>query len=51
MKSFNTCGLKQEILKALAEIKFKTPTPIQAKAIPLVHNLTLFQKHIKKYRK
>ena len=34
MKSFNDSGLNQEILKALAEMGFETPTPIQAKAIP-----------------
>ena len=34
MKLFNDSGLNQEILKALAEMGFETPTPIQAKAIP-----------------
>ena len=34
MESFNDSGLNQEILKALAEMGFETPTPIQAKAIP-----------------
>ena len=34
MKSFNDSGLNQEILKALAEMGFETPTPIQAKSIP-----------------
>ena len=34
MKSFNDSGLNQKILKALAEMGFETPTPIQAKAIP-----------------
>ena len=34
MKSFNDSGLNQKILKALTEMGFETPTPIQAKAIP-----------------
>ncbi|MBC8312105.1 MAG: DEAD/DEAH box helicase [Candidatus Marinimicrobia bacterium] len=34
MKSFNDIGLNNEILKALNEMGFETPTPIQAKAIP-----------------
>ncbi len=34
MKSFNEIGLKKEISRALDEMGFITPTPIQAKAIP-----------------
>jgi ATP-dependent RNA helicase RhlE len=34
--SFETFGLRPEILRAVAEKKYITPTPIQEKAIPLV---------------
>ena len=34
MKTFNDIGLNKEILKALGEMGFEKPTPIQAKAIP-----------------
>jgi len=34
--SFETFGLRPEILRAVAEKKYDTPTPIQEKAIPLV---------------
>jgi ATP-dependent RNA helicase RhlE len=34
--SFQTFGLRPEILRAVAEKKYTTPTPIQEKAIPLV---------------
>lgn len=34
--SFDALGLAPELLKALAEFGYTTPTPIQAKAIPLV---------------
>ncbi|MBC7786023.1 MAG: DEAD/DEAH box helicase [Methylophilaceae bacterium] len=34
--SFDTLGLAPQILKALAEFGYTTPTPIQAQAIPLV---------------
>jgi len=36
MKSFNESNLKPEILKAIGELGFETPTPIQEKAIPAV---------------
>jgi len=34
--SFETFGLRPELLRAVAEKKYTTPTPIQVKAIPLV---------------
>ena len=34
--SFDTLGLAPQLLKALAEFGYTTPTPIQAQAIPLV---------------
>ncbi len=34
--SFSNLGLSEPILKALDEIGYSTPTPIQAKAIPVV---------------
>ena len=34
--SFETFGLRPELLRAVAEKKYTIPTPIQAKAIPLV---------------
>ncbi|HEY5226135.1 MAG TPA: DEAD/DEAH box helicase, partial [Methylovirgula sp.] len=36
MTSFNDFGLAEPILRALAEEKYLTPTPIQAQTIPLV---------------
>ena len=36
MTSFNEFGLAEPILRALAEEKYVTPTPIQAQTIPLV---------------
>jgi len=37
--TFQEIGLQKEILKAIADIGFETPTPIQAKAIPhLLHS-------------
>ncbi len=36
MNSFNDLGLSAPILKALADEKYETPTPIQAQAIPHV---------------
>ena len=33
--SFNTLGLAEPLLKAVSETGYTTPTPIQAKAIPL----------------
>ena len=36
MTSFNDFGLAEPILRALAEEKYDTPTPIQAQTIPLV---------------
>ena len=35
MTSFNDFGLAEPILRALAEEDYVTPTPIQARAIPL----------------
>jgi superfamily II DNA/RNA helicase len=35
MKNFNELGLPQPMLHALEKMKFSTPTPIQAQAIPL----------------
>ncbi len=35
-KGFDQFGLSSEILKALADLGYKTPTPIQSKAIPHV---------------
>ena len=34
--SFEAFGLRPEILRAVAEKKYTTPTPIQEKAIPIV---------------
>ena len=34
MDSFNETGLKSEIIAAITDMGFETPTPIQAKAIP-----------------
>jgi len=34
--SFEEFGLRPEILRAVAEKKYTTPTPIQEKAIPIV---------------
>ena len=36
MEAFKKLGVSQEILKALEELKFKTPTEIQEQTIPLV---------------
>lgn len=36
MSTFESLGLKPEILKALASLEFTTPTPIQSQAIPLI---------------
>jgi len=36
MSTFNDFGLNIEILKAIKELGFETPTPIQAKTIPLL---------------
>jgi ATP-dependent RNA helicase DeaD len=38
MSTFNELGLNPEILKALEELTFTTPTPIQEKAIPRLLN-------------
>lgn len=35
MKDFSTLGLPQQLANSLARMKFTTPTPIQAKAIPV----------------
>ena len=34
--SFQTLGLKPELLRAIAENGYETPTPVQARAIPEV---------------
>ncbi len=34
--TFNTLGLRPELLRALADAGYATPTPVQAQAIPLV---------------
>ncbi len=36
MKSFNETGLGPEILKAIGELGFEAPTPIQAQTIPFI---------------
>ena len=36
--SFNELGLKAELLRAVAEQGYDTPTPIQRQAIPAVLN-------------
>ena len=36
MSSFSTTGLEGDILKAIGEMGFETPTPIQEKTIPLL---------------
>ncbi|HEX5211673.1 MAG TPA: DEAD/DEAH box helicase [Pseudolabrys sp.] len=36
MTSFNDFGLVEPVLRALAEEKYETPTPIQAQTVPLV---------------
>jgi ATP-dependent RNA helicase DeaD len=38
MDSFSQSGLKPEILKALGDLGFETPTPIQKKSLPLLLN-------------
>ncbi|MBW7911541.1 MAG: DEAD/DEAH box helicase, partial [Alphaproteobacteria bacterium] len=35
MKDFSSLGLPQQLADSLARMKFSTPTPIQAKAIPV----------------
>ncbi len=35
---FNKFGLSKKILKAISDQDYKTPTPIQDKAIPLILN-------------
>jgi ATP-dependent RNA helicase DeaD len=39
MNSFADFGLKPEILSALKEMGFETPTPIQAQILPMLHEL------------
>jgi len=39
MKSFFESGLKPEILRAIEEMGFETPTPIQAEILPLLDSL------------
>ena len=36
MSTFNDLNLSKQLLKALAEIGFETPTPIQEKAFPII---------------
>lgn len=38
IQSFDSLGLNPEILKALEELNFETPTPIQEQAIPVILN-------------
>ncbi|MFV0346457.1 MAG: DEAD/DEAH box helicase [Bacteroidales bacterium] len=38
MEAFEKLGLSEEILKSIGELGFKTPTPIQEKAIPVIIN-------------
>lgn len=40
MHSFSELGLKDNLLKALNDLGFETPTPIQSKAIPVLINGT-----------
>ncbi len=37
MISFESSGLKPEILRAIAEMGFENPTPVQAETLPLLH--------------
>ena len=37
MITFEESGLKPEILRAIAEMGFETPTPVQAQTLPLLH--------------
>jgi ATP-dependent RNA helicase DeaD len=37
MTSFEESGLRPEILRAIAEMGFTTPTPVQAETLPLLH--------------
>ncbi|HUS01768.1 MAG TPA: DEAD/DEAH box helicase [Chitinophagaceae bacterium] len=36
MNSFEELGLKEELVRAIADLGFETPTPIQQKAIPIL---------------
>ena len=36
MNTFENFGLQKEIQKAIKELGFETPTPIQAETIPLL---------------
>lgn len=36
--SFSTLGLRAELLQAIAELNYTTPTPIQRQAIPMINN-------------
>ena len=36
MNEFEALGLKEELVKAIADLGFETPTPIQQKAIPIL---------------
>ena len=36
MNAFEELGLKEELLRAIADLGFETPTPIQQKAIPIL---------------
>ncbi len=38
MQSFEETGLSAELLKAIAELGFETPTPVQARSIPEILN-------------
>ena len=40
--TFKDIGLRKELIQAIGELGFETPTPIQAKAIPqLINECTL----------
>ncbi len=36
MNAFEELGLKEELVRAIADLGFETPTPIQQKAIPIL---------------
>lgn len=36
MSTFNSLGLREEVLQSVAEMGFETPTPVQAEAIPVL---------------
>ena len=38
MQTFKESGLPEEVLKAIGELGYETPTPIQSKTIPEILN-------------